>query len=132
MNEQVAAVVKSGWFESLKSKLNLDGIIQKMNLSRNKLIEFGLYLGAGLIVGFLFKKYAKYLLVVLLTIVCLGVLQQFKFIDVVIHWDKIQGIQPISVVQGGDVWSLYWEWLKANFMVVLSFSVGFFVGFKVG
>ena len=33
---------------------------------------------------------------------------------------------------GASMLAVYWEWVKANFAVVLSFAVGFFVGFRVG
>lgn len=132
MENTATAVAKQGWFASVKSKLNVDGITQKLNLSRSRLIELGLYLGIGFLAGFLFKKYAKYLLVVVLMVVALAVLHQFKFIDVAINWNKIQGLQPTSAPVDSNMLTVYWEWVKANFAVVLSFSVGFFVGFKVG
>ena len=132
MEEQIAIVPKNGWFESLKSKLNIDNIIQKMNLSRSKLIEIGLYLGIGFIAGFLFKKYGKYIFVVVATIVALFILQQFGFVNIAVNWNKIQGIQPIAVPVGSDIWSVYWSWVKVHFAVILSFSVGFFIGFKIG
>ncbi len=132
MKDQIAAVADKGWFESIKEKLNLESITKKLSLSRDRIIEIGLYLGIGFLAGFLFKKYAKYLVIVVITIVALILLQQLKFIDVTINWNKIQGIQPVSVSEGADMWSVYWQWIKMNFGVILSFSVGFFVGFKVG
>lgn len=132
MENTAAEVAKQGWFESVKNKLNIDGISQKLNLSRSRLIEIGLYLGIGFLSGFLFKKYAKYLLVVVLTIVAIAVLHQFKFIDVAINWSKIQGLKPTSAPVDSNMLTVYWEWVKANFAIVLSFSVGFFVGFRVG
>ena len=127
-----AVVVEKGWFETFKEKLNIDGLLEKMKLDRSKLIEIGLYLGIGFLAGFLFKKYAKYLFVVIVTVVAILLLQQFGFIKCIIHWNKIQGLQPVAVPMGASVWSVYWEWFKVHFVVVLSFSVGFFVGFKVG
>lgn len=132
MEEQVTAVTQQGWFQSLKQKLNVDALVKKMNLSKSRMIEIGIYLSIGFIAGFLFKKYGKYLFVVLATIVGIFILQQFNIVDVAINWNKIQGIQPIAVPVGADVWSIYWAWIKLHFIVILSFSVGFFVGFKVG
>jgi len=124
-----------GWFDSIKEKLNIDVLSKKLNLSRDRLIEMGIYLLIGFIAGFLFKKYARYLVVVVLTLVGLVILQQFGFVTFSVHWLKIQGFQPVAIPTGADaasMASLYWGWIKTNFAVVLSFSVGFFVGLKVG
>jgi len=124
-----------GWFDTVKEKLNLDGISQKLNLSRDRLVEMGIYLLIGFLAGFLFKKYARALLVVVLSLIGLVILHQLGFITISVNWDKIQGLQPVVVPAGADaagMWSVYWEWIKTNFAVVLSFSVGFFVGLKVG
>ena len=129
MNNQV---VQSGLPETLKQKMNIEGIMKKLNLSRGKLIEMGVWLGIGFLAGFLFKKYAQYLVIVVLTLVGLAVLQQFEFINVSINWAKFQGLQPVTVSEGANILTVYWEWVKANFAVVGSFAVGFFVGLKVG
>ncbi len=129
MNDQVA---QSGLPETFKQKMNIDGLMQKLNLSRGKLIEMGVWLGIGVLAGFLFKKYAQYLVIVVLTLIGLVALQQFGFINVGINWAKFQGLQPVPVAQGANLLTVYWEWVKANFAVVSSFAVGFFVGLKVG
>ena len=131
MTKPGVAIEKS-WFEALKQKLNVDGIIEKMNLSRDRLIEMGIYLAIGFLAGFLFKKYARYLFIVVLTVAVIAFLHHFEFIKVTIFWDKIQGLQPVPVPVGADMWTELWQWIKANFAVVLSFVAGFFVGFKVG
>lgn len=129
MNDHVA---QPGWFETFKQKMQIDTLMDKLNLSKDKLIEMGIWLGIGFLAGFLFKKYAQYLAIVVLTLVALAVLQQFEFITVGINWAKFQGLQPVPVSEGANLLTVYWEWVKANFAVVLSFSVGFFVGLKVG
>jgi len=129
MKSQVA---QPGWFETLKHKMKIDTLMKNFNLSKDKLIEMGIWLGIGFLAGFLFKKYAQYLVIVVLTLVSLAVLQQFEFITVGINWAKFQGLQPVSVSDGANLLTVYWEWVKANFAVVFSFSVGFFVGLKVG
>ena len=129
MNDQVA---QPGLPETLKQKMNIEGIMKKLNLSKGKLIEMGVWLGIGFLAGFLFKKYAQYLVIVVLTLIGLAVLQQFEFISVGINWAKFQGLQPVTVSDGANILTVYWEWVKANFAVVSSFAVGFFVGLKVG
>jgi len=125
-------VPEAGWLETFKQKLNIDGLMQKMNLSKERVFEIGLYLGIGFLAGFLFKKYAKYLFIVVLTVVGLAVLHHLGFVEFTINWEKVQGIQPIPTPMDATIWSVYWEWIKANVAIVLSFSVGFLVGFRVG
>ena len=132
METPITTTAEKGWLETFKQKLNIDGLMKKMNLSKERVFEIVLYIGIGFLAGFLFKKYAKYLFVVILTIVALAILHHLEFVNLTVNWDKIQGIQPISAPLDANVWSVYWEWIKANVAIVLSFSVGFFVGFKVG
>lgn len=131
-NSTVAVIAENGWFDNVVKKLRLEGVLKKLNLTPNRLAEVVLYLGIGFLSGFLFKKYAKYLFIAILTIVGLVILQQFGFVQIAINWEKVQGIQPMQAPLDASIWTVYWEWIKANFAIVLSFSIGFFVGFKVG
>ena len=124
--------VAQGWFETLIYKLRLDGMLKKLNLTPGKLGQIMLYLGIGFLAGFLFKKYGKHFLIVVLTIVALFVLQHFGFVNIIINWEKVRALQPMQVMPGGNIWSEYWAWLLANLAIVISSAIGFFVGFKVG
>jgi len=128
----VAVPEAPGWFEKLIIKLHLDGLLKKINLTPGRLGQIMLYLGIGFLAGFLFKKYGKLFLIVILTIVGLFVLQHFGFVSIAINWEKIRALQPIPVMQGENVWSEYWAWLMANIAIVISSAIGFFIGFKVG
>lgn len=124
--------VAPGWFENLIYKLKLDGVLKKLNLTPGKLGQIMLYLGIGFLAGFLFKKYGKHFLIVVLTVVGLFVLQHLGFVNIVINWDKVRALQPMQVAAGANIWSEYWAWLLANLAIVISSAIGFFVGFKVG
>jgi len=121
-----------GWFEKLIYKLRLDGLLKKINLTPGRLGQIMLYLGIGFLAGFLFKKYGKLFLIVVLTIVGLFILQHFGYVSIAINWERIRALQPIQVTQGGSIWSEYWAWLMANLAIVISSAIGFFIGFKVG
>ncbi len=123
-----------GFFANLKQKLNVNMWMEKLNLTRHKLIEIGLYLGIGLLSGFLIKKYSKYIFVVFVCLVALTLLQQFNIVAVIINWDRVQelfGLQPIAQMTGQGLLSLYLSWIKANLMVAITFSVGFVFGLKL-
>lgn len=122
-----------GWLETAKEKLDVEGTMSKFNLTKERVFEIALYLGIGFISGFLFKKYGKYLLIVVLTLVGLAILQQFGFVDFAIKWDRIQGLQQIpATTLDASIWTVYWDWIKTNIVVVISFVIGFLVGYKVG
>jgi len=131
MNTNVA---ERGWFDTLKDRLNLDGLMQKLKLSKDKLIEIGIYLGIGFLTGFLIRRFSKYIIVFLLFIAGIVVLHQLNVIKIVVDWDKFQEVFGIQVVQPaeGGLFATYWSWIKTNFLVVISFLIGFSVGLKVG
>lgn len=131
MNDNVP--VQAGWFEKIKASLNLDGLMEKIRDSKGKIFEIVVYLGAGFLLGFLLKKYAQYMIVLVVLVIGLIVLQQLNVITIAVDWVRLQdlfGIQP--TVTGSDTISFYFEWIKVNIWLVLSFAIGFFFGLRVG
>jgi len=124
----------ASFLERMKYYLNPKQLMQMISASKDKIVEMGLYLGVGFITGFLLKKYSKYVLVVLLCMAALVILQQFEVLTISFNTAKIQevfGIRP-STTMDSDLFSVYWHWIKLNFAIVLSFSIGFLLGLKVG
>ncbi len=130
-NAAAAAVVEKGWFQSISSALRIDWLEEKMHLSKGKLVEFAFFFGAGILIGYLAKKYAKFIFAFACFIVVLFVLQQFNFITIGINWSKLQGLQSVPVSGQAGLLSVYWEWIKTHVGAVLSFSIGFLAGFKI-
>ena len=119
-----------GWFDTIVKKLHLD----KFNISTNRFIEIGMYLGIGFLTGFLLKRCASYIFVAVLTVVGSFVLHQFGIITITIDPVKMQeffGIQQ-TVTVDTNILMIYWEWVKLNAALVLSFSVGLLIGLKLG
>ncbi len=132
MNENTQ-VIQTGWFDKLKTSLNIDGLMERIRESKGRIFEIVVYLGIGFLVGFLLKKYAQFVIVFIVLIIGLVVLQQLNVINLVVDWVRLQdlfGIQP--TVTGSDTISFYFEWIKVNIWLVLSFAVGFFFGLRVG
>lgn len=132
METAAAAVVEKGWYQSISSALRIDWLEEKMHLSKGKLVEFALFFGLGLLVGYLAKRYAKLIFAAVCFIIILVLLQQFNFIKIDINWTKLQGLQSSSVSEPASILSMYWEWVKTHVGVVLSFAFGFLAGFKIG
>lgn len=123
-----------GFLAKIKSTLSLDNISQKLHLSKDKLIELGLYLGIGFISGYLIKKYSQYVVSLVVLIIGLVVLQQLDLLMITVNADKVRsllGIYPPTTVDA-SLLTTYWEWVRLNFSIVLSFSIGFLCGLKVG
>lgn len=102
---------------------------------KGNLLEVAIYAGIGFVIGFVFKKYVKYISLLLLFIVGLVILQQFDLINTNINWQKLQelfNIQPMQQNFDAQTFNAYFDWVKANFVFVLSTSIGFFVGLKLG
>jgi uncharacterized membrane protein (Fun14 family) len=124
--------VEIGWFEKLKNTFNIDAISQKLNLSKQTLLEAALFLGAGFVCGFLWKRYANYFIAFLIFIALLIILQQLDLLFIKVNWSKLQeccGIQPS--VADSDMLTTFWSWVKMNVFAVFSFFIGFCLGVKV-
>jgi|GEM_PF-679245 uncharacterized membrane protein (Fun14 family) len=123
-----------GMLDTVKQNLNLQGVMDNVKHSKDKLFEAGLYAGIGFISGFLLKKYSTYVFVCVLLLVGLGVLQHLNVIDLIVNWDKVNelfGIQAATVTADSLI-SLVWEWMKVNMVISISYLVGLFIGLKVG
>lgn len=143
MNEQVAMpeVVQtateqaSGFFQTLKNFFKPEVLAAKFHEWKYTLLDWGIYLGIGFIVGLLIKKYLKYILLLVLFIVALVLLEQFDILQTHVNWAKMQelfNIQSASPSFDAQTIQAYIEWVKANFALVLSASIGFILGLKVG
>lgn len=118
--------------ESMKENLNPSKLMEKLDLSKQRIIEIGVYFGVGFALGFLMKKYANFLIAAIITIGCVVALHYFGFLDISVHMDRVQSMFGISMpsVQGDLSYHL-WEWVKNNVTLVVSFVVGFLIGIKV-
>ncbi len=124
-----------GMLDTIKEKLHVGDMVEKVKHSKDKLIEVGLYAGIGFIFGFLLKKYSTYVLVCVLVLIGLGVLQHLEVINVLVNWDKVNelfGIQAAQTVTADGVVSMLWESIKLNMWISISCAVGLFIGLRIG
>ena len=129
---QNAPNVQIGWFDKLKSSFQWDTLKQKLNLSPNKLLDIAFFFGIGFLIGFLWKRYAHYFIAAIIFITLLIVLYQLEIIFIQINWSKIQECCGItSVGPHVDFISLLIAWAKVNFLILISFILGFCFGAKV-
>jgi uncharacterized membrane protein (Fun14 family) len=129
----VMPVEQVGIVGSIKSQVQ--GIVDKLKDSKAILIDIALYGGIGFLTGFLFRKYSAYIAFLVLVLVGLIVLQQMNIIAIAINWIKVEelfGIQQGTTTMNDTLVSSLWEWVKANFIIVVSYVVGFLFGLRIG
>lgn len=116
------------WIDKVKSTLHLD----KLQLSTQKLVDVGIFFGAGLIFGYLLKRFSMVLLLVIITIVALLLLHQFEFINLSVNADKIRELIGLHQPIDGNWMSAMWIWSKKHIFQLLSFAIGFLIGIRLG
>ena len=57
----------ASWVDKVKTSLHLD----KFQFSSNKLIEIGMYLGFGFLIGYVLKRFSAFVLIIVLTLLAL-------------------------------------------------------------
>jgi len=125
--------VKTGWFDTIKENLSMENLSKHFDFSREKIIALVFYLGAGLLLGFLLKRFFKYVLFLAAVVIGLYFLQKSGAINIAIDWSKMNeffGIKSVPQVDGNLFWG-YWLWIKANVAVSVSFFIGFLIGWKI-
>lgn len=124
--------VELGWFDRLKNTLQFDQLIEKLHLSKYKLLDMALFLGVGFLIGFLWKRFANYFIATLIFIAVLIILHQMNIVMVHINWVKVQeccGITP--AIEDADILGMLWSWAKINVLIIFSFIIGFCFGSKL-
>jgi uncharacterized membrane protein (Fun14 family) len=120
--------VQSGWADTLRERSKY--IMGKLHDSRAIILDILLYGGIGFLSGFLLRKYANYVAFLVLIVVGVIVMQQYN----IINWTYINdlfGFQHAPAMNG-DSFVAFWEWCKANAVIVVSWIIGLLIGLKVG
>jgi uncharacterized membrane protein (Fun14 family) len=130
-----AASTTVGFMEKIKGYLSPDYWIQRFNLDKEKLINLALYFGAGFFLGFLLKKYSRYVFAFALFSLGMAALMYLDVVSFAINWSKVHsmlGLQSTTMPPDATILSLFWEWAKLNASMAFSFALGFLLGLKVG
>lgn len=127
------ATPQASWLDTLKDSLRLDVIKAKFYELQPTLIELGLCLGIGFLVGFILKKFGKFFAIIVGALVILGILQQLGFIVLSINWLKMQELFGVHAIPTLDTptLTLYLDWVKEHVMNVLLFVLGFLMGLRL-
>lgn len=112
--------------------MNFQGIVNNFTSMQINWIEVGMFGAMGVLSGFLFKKYFQMFLVcTVLGVGLIAGLDHFGMIN--INWNNVHGM--VGQVPGQNIDTVFhgmFAWIKMNMVLVGSFGIGFFAGFKVG
>lgn len=122
------AQASANWMTKVKTSLHLDNF----QFSTNKLIEIGMYLGFGFLIGYLLKRFSAFVLIVVLTLLALFLLHQFEIINLSLNIDKLREFLGIKQATDANLLCVYWIWAKENVILLLSFFIGFLIGIRLG
>lgn len=101
----------------------------KLSLSRDVLIESGLYFGCGFIAGFLCKRFSNYLFTLAVIIVALTALHYAELITLTVNTSKIMQMLGLPYIPFNiSLVELSFSWIKNNGRISLSFVGGFVAG----
>lgn len=130
MTSAETATQVASWSDTLKG--HAQDAWLKIQESHSLLFTIALYSGVGFVIGYLCKKYAHFLVFLIVLGVGVSVLQQMDYVSYVIHWERIYvslGIEPSAHV---SVISASVDWIKSNVTQVVSLIVGFLLGLRFG
>lgn len=118
----------TNWLSDLWNKLEVD---KWFGDQYSEALRVSVYFVACFAVGFLFKKYLKYLLVsVILAIILIKGMEYYKILD--IDWEALNtflGFKPTATI--GAISKLGIDWIKNNLVVSISAVLGFLLGYKL-
>jgi hypothetical protein len=131
MNTEQTSV---GFFSSLKNTLSPSALIERFNITSAFLVEAGIYLSVGFLVGFLLKRYGKIVFLTVLFFAAVLIAQQLEFISLSFNWDTIQAFFGITPPDASTTLpaATVWDWVRGHIVLVLCGLGGFLLGLRLG
>lgn len=111
-----------------------NNIVEKFKVSQDMILQYGIAVGVGFLIGFLLKKFSSYVAVIIAGCLTIIILSHFGIMNVAIDWQKMQSMVGYEVIEFSDqnIFEIVWQWVRMNVSITLSALVGFFVGLKLG
>lgn len=133
MTNPETAVQAASWSDTIKG--HIQDLWAKVQESHSLLFTMALYGGVGFVAGYLCKKYAHFLVFLIMLAVMISFLQQLDYLSCTINWVKVYGLigfdQPVDISDVSFVTYLF-DWIKNNLAAVVSLAVGFLLGLRFG
>ena len=120
------------WVKGQWEKINVEELSNSLGDSSSDAVQVAIYFVSGFAVGFLFKKYLKFVITCLVVaFLLIKGLEYYKVLDV--DWqafNTLLGFEPDATF--GSMISTWLEWTKSHLLIVISSAVGFLIGYKLG
>jgi|SRR5579862_4441888 len=119
--------VKKNWQE-----LDLKKWTESIGGSSSEAVQAAVYFGLSLAIGYLFKKYFKFIFVCLF--VAAFIIKAMEFSQLlVIDWATIKTMLGLSSSSDfNSTLNLFFAWVRSNLLLFIASVVGFLVGYKLG
>jgi len=132
MKEQAVAEKAPGVLGTLKGWWDKIDLEKWFGESSADAIQVAICFVSFFAIGFLFKKYLKFIFFALLfSILLIKGLEYYQILD--IDWEafnKVMGFEPQTTI--GSIASMIFEWVKAHLVVTVASLLGFLLGYKLG
>jgi uncharacterized membrane protein (Fun14 family) len=127
MYQSVVNSIKSAW-----AKFDMKSLSSKIGGTSAEAVQAALYFGLFFSIGFVAKKYFKFLFVVLITtILAIKVLEYNSF--AIINWNAIQIFTGVRQVSDLNIFlNNIFAWIKTHILLTVASAIGFLVGYKLG
>lgn len=120
------------WLKDLWAHVNVKQWAEDIGGSSSQAVQAAIYFGMGFAIGFLFKKYFKFVFCTLLTAIILILFLEYNKV-IEIDWQALNvllGFEPSADV--GVILNTAFDWIKQNLITFVSSTVGFLIGYKLG
>ncbi len=110
---------------------NLQTLSEKIGGSSAEAIQAAIYFGVAFVSGFLFKKYAKFLLILLVVIVASIKILEYNDL-ITLHWETFHSVTGIATpLDYNALMKSSFAWVKQNILLTVAAALGFLVGYKL-
>ena len=130
MQTEAPTTVTQGFFDTIKTKMQ--ALFAQFEFSWKTATDLAFGFVAGLVFGFLVKRYARQ--TIFLCILFIALLIGLDYLNLVaVDWAAIKsflGLTSDGTLEG--VIQKYFQWGKEHIAIVFAGVLGFLVGYKVG
>ncbi len=120
------------WLKTQWDKINFEEWTKSFGDTSSDAVQVAIYFVSSFAVGFLFKKYLKFVIgCLIVSFLIIKGLEYHRILD--IDWQAFNtlfGFEPNATF--GVMIGTWMEWIKMHLLIVISSLVGFLIGYKLG
>jgi hypothetical protein len=114
------------------SNFDLKKISNDVGGTSAEAVQAAMYFGASFALGFLFKKYFKFLFSCLIISAILIKILEYNTL-LTVNWNAIWLFLGVGPETGfNTIINQYFDWIKNNIVLFISAFIGFLIGYKLG